>query len=274
MKIGELLRETRRDKGLTIGQVAKELYVQEKYLQALEDGNYEVIPGEVFLRAYFWKYADFLGLKEYIESLSRPPMIETDRKEQSMDGIFDGHWDTARKIRVALKIGLPILIIVLIVMGVNARNREQSPVRQPEQRSGTRDQHLDIIPTETEGPSWEIPNNIGQGSPSTALLDDTHRITLTAIGECWVELKTREGTLYRGNMVAGDVQSHTDLIGFHLRAGAPQKLQVTFDGELIPWEPGSVEMILPPGAVIFDDTSAQPDAQDADASDGSDVGTE
>ena len=153
MKIGELLRETRRDKGLTIGQAAKDLFIQEKYLQAIEEGNYEIIPGEVFLRAYFWKYADYLGLKEYIESLSQPPRLEPDRKEQSMNGIFDGEWDTARKIRVTLKLGLPILVIVLIIMGFNARNREPEQIAEPERHSGTRDQRLDVVP-DGVGVTW------------------------------------------------------------------------------------------------------------------------
>jgi cytoskeleton protein RodZ len=247
MKIGELLREARRSKGLTIGQAAKDLYIQEKYLQAIEEGNYEVIPGEVFLRAYFWKYVDYLGLKEQLEGIARPEELEPDRKEQSMDGIFNGEWDTARKTRVALKIGLPILIIVLIILGINMSNREPAPVAEPEQHTSTQEQHLEVVP----GPSWEMPGNIGESASTEELMDNSHRITLTAIGQCWVTLKTREGTLYEGTMVAGDVQSHTDLVGFWLSAGAPEKLEVKFDGELIPWEPGQREMTLPPGANIF-----------------------
>jgi len=260
MKIGELLRETRRSKGLTIGQVAKELYIHEKYLQAIEEGNFEVIPGEVFLRAYFWKYADYLGLKEHIEGISRPDELGPERKEPAMDGIFNGEWDTARKIRVVLKIGLPILIIVLIILGINVRNREPEPVAGPEHHTGTRDQRLEVVPVETEGPSWEIPGNVGQGASTEGLLDNSHRITLTAIGQCWVTLKTREGTLYEGTMVAGDVQSHTDLVGFWLSAGAPEKLEVKFDGDLVPWEPAAREMTLPPGANIFqEETDSEPE---------------
>lgn len=261
MKIGELLRETRRDKGLTIGQAAKDLFIQEKYLQAIEEGNYEIIPGEVFLRAYFWKYADYLGLKEYIESLSQPPRLEPDRKEQSMNGIFDGEWDTARKIRVTLKLGLPILVIVLIIMGFNARNREPEQIAEPERHSGTRDQRLDVVPVETEGPSWEMPGNVGDQASPEGLLDNAHRITLTALGQCWVSLRTREGTLYEGTMVAGDVQSHTDLVGFYLNAGAPEKLEVKFDGEMVPWESGTREMTLPPGAMILQDESDESEGE-------------
>lgn len=259
MKIGELLRETRRSMGLTIGQAAKDLYIQEKYLQAIEESNFEVIPGEVFLRAYFWKYVDYLGLKEQIEGISRPAELEPDGKEPGMDGIFDGAWDTARKRRVAMRLGLPILVIVIIILAINAGNREPQPAAEPERHTGTRDQRLEVVPVETEGPSWEMPGNIGQGASTEGLMDNSHRITLTAIGQCWIDLKTREGTLFEGFMVAGDVQSHTDLIGFWLHAGAPEKLEVQFDGELIPWEPAQREMTLPPGANIFQDEAETED---------------
>ncbi len=262
MKIGDLMRRTRQEAGLSLGQVAKELYIQEKYIQALEEGNYEIIPGEVFMRAYFWQYAEYLGLKEYIESISSPPLPEIEEKEpQQMNEIFGGVWDTPRIARVALKIGLPILIIVLIVMGVQAKRNRPEGEPEPERVSGTH-QTLQVVPTETAQPSWEIPSNVGSGSGGN--LDDmAHEVTLTALGQCWITVETRDGSLYNGMMTAGEVLSFTDLIGFHIRAGAPEKLEVEFDGELVPWEPGQNEMLLPPGAAIFPDDDQNGDTEDA-----------
>ena len=62
-------------------------------------------------------------------------------------------------------------------------------------------------------------------------------------------------------MVAGDVQSHTDLVGFYLNAGAPEKLEVKFDGEMVPWESGTREMTLPPGAMILQDESDESEGE-------------
>jgi len=249
MKIGELLRHKRKEMGLSLGQVSRELFIQERYLQAIEEGNYEIIPGEVFLRAYFWQYAEFLGVKDYVESIAKPTRLEPEEKEPPMNDIFGGEWDTPRRTRVGLKLGLPILIVVLIVMGVRAARNKPAQAQEPERVSGT--QVLEVVPTDTAEPSWQIPTDRSGEGTANQVDEMTHRITLRAIGQCWVTLETRDGIRYEGTMVAGNVLNFTDLIGFHLVAGKPEKLEVEFDGELMPWEQGQTEMILPEGASVF-----------------------
>ena len=46
MKIGELLRAERENKGLSLFDVEEKTKIRAKYLQALEEENFEEIPGE------------------------------------------------------------------------------------------------------------------------------------------------------------------------------------------------------------------------------------
>ncbi len=266
MKAGELLRKTRHERGLSLGQVAKDLLIQEKYLQALEEGNYEIIPGETFQRAYFKKYAEYLGLGDLFNRLSKSDDYEPDEEDQQANAIFGGSWNTARWARVILKLGS--IVVILIVIGLLiSRARTPRPMETEENERVTSTQSLGVIPTETAAPSWEIPRNHDTADTSGRLDDLAHEITLRAFGQCWVELTTRDGELYSGTMEPGDILTFNDFIGFHLKAGAPEKLEIEFDGELIDWKPQETQMQLPPTAVIFDsDDNNTDEEQDSTAS--------
>ena len=62
-EIGDTLREARLRQGLTIKDVEDTLKIRGKYLQALEQDDFEVLPGDTFVRAFLRSYASFLGLE-------------------------------------------------------------------------------------------------------------------------------------------------------------------------------------------------------------------
>src|SRR5665811_189435 len=62
-EIGDTLREARIRQGLTLKDVEDSLKIRGKYLQALEDDDFEVLPGRTFVRAFLRTYATYLGLE-------------------------------------------------------------------------------------------------------------------------------------------------------------------------------------------------------------------
>ncbi|MBC7292612.1 MAG: helix-turn-helix domain-containing protein, partial [Thermoleophilia bacterium] len=62
MEIGNTLREARLRKGLSIKDVEDATKIRAKYLQALEDDDFEVLPGPTFVKAFLRTYATFLKL--------------------------------------------------------------------------------------------------------------------------------------------------------------------------------------------------------------------
>jgi len=61
-QIGESLREARTRRGLTPADVHKAIRIRERYLAALEEERWEMLPGEAYVRGFLKTYADFLGL--------------------------------------------------------------------------------------------------------------------------------------------------------------------------------------------------------------------
>ncbi|HEC63874.1 MAG TPA: hypothetical protein ENI23_01115 [bacterium] len=63
-KVGSLLREARKGKGLELSQIAEIIKVRTEYLKALEMGRYDVFDSDVYLKGFLSKYSKFLGVKE------------------------------------------------------------------------------------------------------------------------------------------------------------------------------------------------------------------
>ncbi|MDY3973135.1 RodZ family helix-turn-helix domain-containing protein [uncultured Veillonella sp.] len=63
--IGEELKRERNRRGLTIKDVERVLHIRAAYLEALEEDNYKLIPGDVYVKGFIGNYADFLGLERH-----------------------------------------------------------------------------------------------------------------------------------------------------------------------------------------------------------------
>ena len=77
--IAETLKKARKSKGLSLEEIAKETNINKKYLKALEEGNYDLFPGEAYVKGFVRNYASFLGLaaEELVEKYSlaeNPPV--------------------------------------------------------------------------------------------------------------------------------------------------------------------------------------------------------
>ena len=74
-KLGEVLRAAREAKGVDLPRVERETKIRERYLSALERGEYRELPGAVYTKGFLRNYGTYLGLDpEYLIDLYR---IET-----------------------------------------------------------------------------------------------------------------------------------------------------------------------------------------------------
>lgn len=61
-EFGHILREARETKGFALTEVQKEIRINARFLEALERGEYDVLPTPVHVRGFLRNYARFLGL--------------------------------------------------------------------------------------------------------------------------------------------------------------------------------------------------------------------
>lgn len=61
--IGDKLRQTRESKGYTIEQIARDTHIAKRFLEALEDENFDIFPGDPYLLGFMRTYSEYLGLE-------------------------------------------------------------------------------------------------------------------------------------------------------------------------------------------------------------------
>src|SRR5215469_13169765 len=61
---GDKLRREREMRGITLAEIAESTKISSRWLKALEEEQFEVLPGGVFNRGFVRSYARFLGINE------------------------------------------------------------------------------------------------------------------------------------------------------------------------------------------------------------------
>jgi cytoskeleton protein RodZ len=68
-ELGASLKDARLRRSLELEQVEEQTRISRRYLRALEDERFELLPGDAYAKAFLRSYADFLGLdaKLYVD---------------------------------------------------------------------------------------------------------------------------------------------------------------------------------------------------------------
>jgi len=61
-QLGQLLRETRIRQKLSLDELQELTKIRKGYLEAIEDGNYRLMPGSFYVKAFIRSYAEALGI--------------------------------------------------------------------------------------------------------------------------------------------------------------------------------------------------------------------
>jgi cytoskeletal protein RodZ len=70
-KIGKVFKVARNELGLSKVEVSNAAFINIRYINAIESGDYSIFPSESFAKAYFIKYQDFLSIE-----CEFPPLYE------------------------------------------------------------------------------------------------------------------------------------------------------------------------------------------------------
>ncbi len=98
-EIGNILKEAREKKGLSLSDAHEAIKIQEKYLAAIESGDIDALPAEIYYKTFMKSYAKYLGLdpeilaKQYEEKKEK---LEEDEEENS-SGFVQGMFSNSSK---------------------------------------------------------------------------------------------------------------------------------------------------------------------------------
>ena len=125
--IGEILRRERLKRNLELGQIAQELKISSRFLEAIEAGQLDKLPGGVFTRSFIVQYARLLGLDEekiaaeLQRTLDPPPevpeFVEAPKPADSAIRVPPvEEWEAVGKSRFRWSSSLSAAALVVVVM--------------------------------------------------------------------------------------------------------------------------------------------------------------
>jgi len=100
-RIGQLLRETREERGLTFDDVSNALFIRKRVVEAIEAGDWDNLPHPVYVKGYATQYATFLNILDLLwsDAASREdesPAQEPEGVSKTMKRMLGG-WKLRRK---------------------------------------------------------------------------------------------------------------------------------------------------------------------------------
>jgi helix-turn-helix protein/uncharacterized protein DUF4115 len=200
-EIGNSLREARLRQVFELPRVEADTKIRAKYLRALEDERFDVLPGETYVKGFLRTYAEYLGLDgqlyvdEYNSRFAReeefpPPSTAARRpRPRRMESNF---------VVVALAgiVAVTILVVVAWKFGSSGADTGQNYLP-----------YGNGVDTTNQAPTT---TSAERQTPPTQAKARLARFVLTAArGDCWVRVRSGSANgelLYQGTLERGQTQ--------------------------------------------------------------------
>ena len=130
--VGEILRNAREARKLSVEQVNRETKISVQTVRALEGDDFGGFPSETYLKGFVRTYADFLGLDgnrlwSMIGSRSNAQATGPGPAWETESGLREERLGPPRWIRSILLPLLVVAVVVLVILLVRERRRVESP---------------------------------------------------------------------------------------------------------------------------------------------------
>jgi len=120
-ELGTRLKEARTAKGYSLDDLQEMTKIQKRYLAGIEEGNYSMMPGPFYVRAFIKQYADAVGLNsdELLESYKQEvPSSMSEEVRQTMTSVPTRRRPIGKSTNNISEIFPMILVALFIIIGI------------------------------------------------------------------------------------------------------------------------------------------------------------
>lgn len=274
---GEKLRRERDKRRVSLEQISRSTKIGTRLLKALEEGQFELLPGGIFNKGFVRSYARFLGLNEdklvadYLEACDESPLdTRTDSQSVPWESPYN---DLAQKKPSTSPVILVLIAVTVTAGGVagwrvwqqrpssssatHARSepkttRASTRVLEASSTGSATNANLGVSKSVGTALPYANPNSIASGSSDNILAKPTASFALSsnagtssgfdvavrATDRAWISIKVDGKMVFRGELAADVVKTVRGRDELVLWTGNAGATEVTFNGKRVPIEGG------------------------------------
>jgi len=250
-ELGEFLKNERIKKGLTLEEIQEITKIRIRYLKAIEDGDFSIMPALVYAKGFVKSYAEALGLDgnelvkkyEYLfqekEEEAIPNIEITSYKKEGRD--FSQFFLTLKKAVIF------VLVIGIIGYGfyyfINQVKKGLAPIPQQNQsEASTISEDKTNLPQESNVSQPKVNTSIEKISETSKKIEykvvpsgESYKVEISVPGEkCWFSIKVDENVVFEGLMTKDMSKIFDVKDSITILMGYPPAVKITVDGEELP----------------------------------------
>jgi cytoskeleton protein RodZ len=227
-EIGNSLREARLRQGLDLAEIEQATKIRSRYLRALEEEQFELLPAQTYVKGFLKAYADQLGLDGdlYVEEFNSRFATEEEPVQHGRGG-GGGSWPGPVRLQSSA------VLISLTAIGLAAA------LVVAAWRFGATDEPQDIpgVPPPAEQSAKQTTRTQKQQRQPSKGVATTRRVSLVAVaaqGDCWLEIHRGSAAgelLYDGTLELGKRSAEYTGKRLWVNVGAPSNVVIRVNGK-------------------------------------------
>lgn len=225
-EIGSTLREARVRRSLTLQQVEEDTKIRVKYVQAMENEDFDVMPGATYVKGFLRTYSTYLGIDSNViidEYRSRSSVVRINEQHEPFGGSSTlgsprGH--RGRNTIVFVALICLLVLTVIVVLGWNTGGDTGQPATKP-----------GALGIGSPSPKASTKPSPAASASVKPALQNVVRIVGDA-GDCWVQVRRDNATgtiLFSGTLKQGKGRSFKGTV-LWVRMGIPANVKVIIEG--------------------------------------------
>lgn len=257
--VGEILKNTREAKGITIEQVAEATSIRVLYLEAIENEQFNLVPGEVYLKGFIRNYANYIGLngpamvekyKEQVEANKKhehPVQADTnDIKHKQPEQINQRKTKLAKSDVSAIKSLLGkyvtkrnIVLLAGIIVFIAAASFLSSFFSGSKDSEPSKTKQAAVESVQSESANKSQAASVLKDQSGVYIVKDAASIEAQVefSGDCWTEAYADGKEVFMGMMSAGKTVNWKAEKELQIKVGNVRVAKINCNGQLIPYAP-------------------------------------
>jgi len=256
-EIGQKLRNARIKKGYTIDDLQQITKIQKRYLIAIEEGQFDHLPGDFYVRAFIKQYSDAVGissddlLEEYKAEIpnSQPTQEKTpeETKTRTIKEESNSFFSNLGNYIPQIVVGIVVLVIIgVIAFGMVHRNQSSSNVTIPKDNTTQTTKKTTKKPAKkTTKPAKKAATSeltvkesdtAGTYTITNAPADGLKVVVAGKGGQAWIQFGEGSNTTWQQALAADEKKSTTvasDTTTFTVQTGNVNNTTITIDGKAV-----------------------------------------